>query len=129
MDRPRSAANQRRGLQRLVAATGFSLKGFRAAWQSEEAFRQELVLALVMLPAAVWLGTTMVERLLLTATVILVLIVELLNTAVEYTVDRIGTERHALSGRAKDMGSAAVLLSLLLTALTWGGIAWDRFAG
>ena len=88
-----------------------------------------VVLACIMLPGAFWLGTTLLERLLLAGSVFLVLIVELLNTAIEYTVDRIGPERHALSGRAKDLGSAAVLLSLLLAGLTWGLIAWERFAG
>jgi diacylglycerol kinase (ATP) len=129
MNQPRPAVNTRRGLKRLLAATGFSLTGIRTAWQSEEAFRQEAVLALLLLPTAWWLGTTAVERLMLAGSVLLVLIVELLNTAVEYTVDRIGTDHHELSGRAKDIGSAAVLLSLLLWALTWGTIAWTRFFG
>lgn len=128
MNQTRPAVNTRRGLKRLLAATGFSLAGIRTAWRSEEAFRQEVVLAAVLLPAAWWLGTTAVERLLLAASVLLVLIVELLNTAVEYTVDRIGTDHHELSGRAKDIGSAAVLLSLVLWALTWGTVAWARLA-
>lgn len=119
--------NQRRGLRRLIAATGFSLAGLSTAWRSEEAFRIEAVLAIVMLPAAAWLGTTTVERLLLAGSVLLVLIVELLNTAVEYTVDRISTDHNALSGRAKDLGSAAVMLSLALVVLTWAGIGWERF--
>jgi diacylglycerol kinase (ATP) len=126
MNQTRPAVNTRRGLKRLLAATGFSLRGIRTAWQSEQAFRQEVVLAVLLLPASWWLGTTAIERVLLAATVILVLIVELLNTAVEYTVDRIGTDHHELSGRAKDIGSAAVLLSLLLWALTWGTFAWER---
>lgn len=126
MNQTRPAVNTRRGLKRLLAATGFSLTGIRTAWQSEEAFRQEVLLAAVLLPAAWFLGTTPVERVLLAATVLLVLIVELLNTAVEYTVDRIGTDHNELSGRAKDIGSAAVLLSLLLWALTWGSFAWER---
>ena len=129
LDQPRTAVNQRRGLNRLIAATRFSLAGLSAAWRSEEAFRQEAVLALIMLPGAFWLGTTTLERLLLACSVLLVLIVELLNTAVEYTVDRIGTDHHDLSGRAKDMGSAAVMLSLILAALVWGVIAWERFIG
>lgn len=126
-DRPRTPMNQRRGLQRLIAATGFSLAGLLAAWRSEEAFRQEAVLAIVLLPAAWFIGTTAAERLLLAGSVLVVLIVELLNTAVEYTVDRIGTERNELSGRAKDLGSAAVLMSLLLAGLTWTSLAWTRF--
>lgn len=127
MTRPVDRLNQNRGLKRLVAATRYSLAGIAAAWRSEEAFRQELLLAIVMLPAAVWLGTNVVERLLLCASVVLVLIVELLNTAVEYTVDRIGTDHNELSGRAKDMGSAAVLFSLVLAIATWGSLAWQRF--
>ena len=122
MNQTRPAVNTRRGLKRLLAATGFSLIGMRTAWQSEEAFRQEVMLAMVLLPTSWWLGTTAIERVLLAATVMLVLIVELLNTAVEYTVDRIGTDHHELSGRAKDIGSAAVLLSLLLWALTLGNL-------
>ncbi len=128
MNQPRPATNTRRGLKRLVAATGFSFSGFRCAFRSEQAFRQEVLLALVLLPAGWWLGNNAVERILLLASVWLVLIVELLNTALEYTVDRIGTEHHELSGRAKDVSSAAVLLSLLLVAFTWGSLAWQRFA-
>jgi len=121
--------NAHRGLMRLVSATRYSVSGLSAAWRSEAAFRQETMLALVLLPVAFWLGTNVAERALLIGSVLLVLIVELLNTAVEYTVDRIGTERNSLSGAAKDMGSAAVLLTLFLWAVTWGGIAWERFAG
>jgi diacylglycerol kinase (ATP) len=129
LEEPREGLGQRRGIRRLISATGYSLSGLVAAWRSEEAFRQEALAAVVLLPTAFWLGTTMVERVLLAATVLFVLIVELLNTAVEYTVDRIGTDHHRLSGRAKDIGSAAVMISLLLWAITWGGIAWGRFAG
>lgn len=124
---PRASMNQRRGLMRLVSATRYSLNGLGTAWRSEAAFRQEAVLAMVLLPAAFWLGTNVVERVMLAGTVLLVLIVELLNTAVEYTVDRIGKDPHSLSGHAKDMGSAAVMLSLILWALAWGGVAWARF--
>lgn len=85
------------------------------------------MLAVVLLPAAFWLGRTGVERALLAGTCLLVLIVELLNTAVEYVVDRIGMDRHELSGNAKDVGSAAVFLSLALTAVVWALVAWDRF--
>ncbi len=126
---PRQPMHQRRGLRRLVAATGFSMAGLSAAWSSEEAFRQEAVLAVFLLPGALVLGSNTVERLLLAGSVLLVLIVELLNTAVEYTVDRIGTDHHDLSGRAKDLGSAAVLLSLLLAGLTWSLIGWERLFG
>jgi diacylglycerol kinase (ATP) len=115
------------GLRRIVNATFFSLAGLRTAWRSEAAFRQECLLAVVLVPAAFWLGDTAVERALLIGTCLLVLIVELLNTAVEFVVDRVGTEHHELSGRAKDLGSAAVLVSLVLVAVTWGLIAWARF--
>lgn len=99
----------------------------RTAFKSEAAFRQECALAAILLPAAFWLGRTGVERALLAGTCVLVLIVELLNTAVEYVVDRIGMDHHELSGNAKDVGSAAVLMSLVLTGVVWGLVAWDRF--
>lgn len=127
-DRPRDGGYTRKGLQRLISATGYSLVGLRTAWRNEEAFRQEALAAVVLLPLALWLGDDAVERILLAGSVLLVLIVELLNTAVEFTVDRIGTEPHKLSGRAKDLGSAAVMLSLLVWGLTWGSIAWERLA-
>ena len=115
------------GLTRVVRATLFSIAGLKAAWLGEAAFRQECALAIVMIPTAFWLGTSNLERLLLVASVVLVLIVELLNSAVEAVVDRVGSDHHELSGRAKDMGSAAVFLSLLLAAAVWGTIAWQRF--
>ena len=99
------------------------------AWHGEEAFRQEVVLAIVLVPLAIWLGQSNLERLLLVASWMLVMIVEILNTAVEATVDRISDERHRLSGEAKDLGSAAVFLTLMLAALVWGTVAWERFAG
>jgi diacylglycerol kinase (ATP) len=120
-------AEQATGFARLVRAFIVSVAGIKAAWRSEAAFRQECALAVLMLPAAFWLGTSAVERLLLVATVVLVLIVELLNSAVEAVVDRIGADHHALSGKAKDLGSAAVFLSLVLTGLVWGTLAWMRF--
>jgi diacylglycerol kinase (ATP) len=108
------------GLRRLWLATGHSLRGLRLAYASEAAFRQEVWLAIVLLPLAFYLGRSAIERLLLAGSVLLLLVVELLNTAVEVVVDRIGVERHALSGFAKDAGSAAVMLMLLVVALTWG---------
>ena len=120
--------NQRKkGFNRLVNATIFSISGLRSALRNEAAFRQECVLALVLTPVALWLGQTAVERSLLIGTIWLVLIVELLNTAVESIVDRVGTDRHALSGQAKDQGSAAVFVSLLLALLVWGLMIWERF--
>ncbi len=116
-----------RGLRRLLKATTFSAAGLRAAWRSEEAFRQEAVLAVVLAPAAFVLGRTGLQQALLLGVLMLVLVVELLNSAIEAVVDRIGHDRHPLSGQAKDMGSAAVLLSLMLALAVWLGIAWDRF--
>lgn len=115
-----SAVNKSRGFRRLYRASRYSLQGMRYAYRNEAAFRQEAVAALVLLPAGLWLGQTNIERALLVLTVLLVLIVELLNSALEAAVDRIGLERHVLAGVAKDMGSAAVLLALLAWALVWG---------
>ncbi len=112
------AQKHRRGLSRVWHAAGYSLAGLRAGW-NETAFRQEAIAAFFLLPAAFWLGRHWTETVLLAGTVMLVLMVELLNTGIECAIDRIGPEWHALSKRAKDMGSAAVLLSLLLCALTW----------
>lgn len=117
----------RRGLARLVYATRYSAAGFAAAWRGEEAFRQEIVLGMILVPGAFWLGQSAVERAALIGTWLLVLVVELLNTAVEATVDRIGHERNPLSGQAKDLGSAAVLTSLLVMVLAWGAVVVDRF--
>lgn len=111
-----------KGLKRLVNAVFFSIAGFKATWQHEEAFRQEVVLFLVTTPLALWLGQSTIEKLLLIGSVVLVLLVELLNSAVEAAIDRIGFERHELSGRAKDIGSAAVMLSLIWAAATWAFI-------
>lgn len=108
-----------RGLRRLIRAGRSSLAGFTAAFKYEEAFRQEVLLAAVLLPAALLLGETGVERALLAGSLLLVMIVELLNSAVEAVVDRVGLEYHHLSGRAKDMGSAAVLLVIVLAVVVW----------
>jgi len=116
------------GIRRIVNATFFSLAGLRTAWQNEAAFRQECLLCVVLIPLAFWLGQNAVEISLLIGSCLLVLIVELLNTAVEFVVDRVGTDHHRLSGQAKDLGSAAVFVSLILTASVWGLIAWARFA-
>ena len=107
-------------------ATGYSLAGLRAGW-NETAFRQECLAALVLLPLSMWLGQTWVEVGVLAGSVVLVMVVELLNTAVETAIDRIGPEWHDLSKRAKDMGSAAVLLSLLLATGLWMAAAYHRF--
>jgi len=119
---------KRRGLSRLWHAAQYSIDGLRAGWH-EPAFRQELLLGVLLLPAAWLLGRTWAEMALLVAVVILVWVVELLNTAVESVVDRIGPEWHALAKRAKDMGSAAVLLSLLLAGGVWGAALWTWWLG
>ncbi len=115
---PVDAQKHRQGLSRVWHAAGYSLAGLRAGW-NETAFRQEAIAAFVLIPAAFWLGGSWMQTVLLVGTVMLVLIAELLNTAIECAIDRFGGEWHELSKRAKDMGSAAVLLSLLLCSLTW----------
>jgi diacylglycerol kinase (ATP) len=117
------AQKGRTGFNRMWHATRYSLAGLRAGW-GEAAFRLEACLAIVMLPLAFWVGRGWVEAALLAGSVLLVLIVELLNTGIEAAIDRIGLERHALSKRAKDMGSAAVLLSLLLAGGIWAAGLW-----
>ena len=117
------------GVARVVQAFFNSCDGLRDAWKHESAFRQEVMLALVMIPLALWAPVSAVERAFLVATVLLVIIVELLNSGVEAAIDRIGLERHSLSKRAKDIGSAAVLVALLLCAFVWGTILlplWQR---
>ncbi|MBQ9578748.1 MAG: diacylglycerol kinase [Ottowia sp.] len=108
-----------RGFMRIVRAGVCSWQGFKAAWRHEAAFRQEALLAIVLIPLGLWLGQGGVERALLAGSVLLVPIAELLNSAIETVVDRIGMERHELSGRAKDMGSAVVFLACSLTVMTW----------
>jgi diacylglycerol kinase (ATP) len=107
------------GLRRLWNAFGYSLDGFRAAYQHEDAFRQEVLLAAILIPLALWLPVDHLSKALMIASVLLVLIVELLNSAVEATVDRISLDSHALAKRAKDIGSAAVLVSLLNVLVVW----------
>ena len=116
------------GIVRIIRAARYSAQGLIHAWRHEAAFRQEIALVLLLLPAAVWLGRSAVERTLLIGCTVIVLIVELLNSAIEAAIDRHGHEYHELSGRAKDLGSAAVLLSLLLVAAVWAAVAWQRFA-
>jgi len=117
-----SAANLKgkRGLKRLWNAVRYSMQGIASAWRNEEAFRQEVLLALLALPLGLWLGKNGMERALLAGSVLLILIVELLNSALEAIVDKTSPEMHELAGRAKDMGSAAVFVSLALAALVWG---------
>ncbi len=115
------------GLRRLINATRYSAQGFKAAWKTEDAFRQESVLAVILIPVAVLLPVSLVYKLLLIGSIILVLIVEVLNSAIEAVVDRFGGEIHPLSGKAKDLGSAAVLLALTFALITWVSILADAF--
>lgn len=114
---------------RIARALSYSVAGLRAAYKKESAFRQELILTVVLIPLGVFLGRTGIERSLLIGSVLIVLIVELLNSAVEATVDRGGKNWDKLAGRAKDMGSAAVLIALLLLGMIWAFILYDRFVG
>jgi diacylglycerol kinase (ATP) len=117
----------RTGIERIIRATGYSVAGITAAYRGESAFRQEFWLSVLMLPAAFWVGRSWVEVALLAGSVVLVLIVELLNSAIEAAIDRISFELHELSKRAKDFASAAVMLSLLLCAAIWAAALWQRF--
>lgn len=116
------------GLTRIIHAFGYSMKGMRAALRYESAFRQEAALFVILLPVAFWLGQSWLQYILMISSLLLVLIVELLNSAIEAVVDRIGDEHNELAGRAKDMGSAAVFISLANVMLIWVVIAWLRFA-
>lgn len=124
-DNPVNPQKSRKGLRRVWHAAGYSLAGLRAGW-AETAFRQETIAAVLLLPLAFILGTTWTEVALLAGSVLAVMVVELLNTAIEATVDRIGLERHDLAKRAKDLGSAAVLLSLLFWAGVWLTALYQR---
>jgi len=117
----------RTGLDRVIRATGYSMAGLSTAYRGESAFRQEFWLAVVMLPLAFWVGRSWVEVALLVGSVMLVLIVELLNSGIEAAIDRVSFEIHDLSKRAKDLASAAVLLSVLLCAGVWLAALWQRF--
>lgn len=116
----RMAPPKRKGLARLIAAGVNSLQGLKATFRSEEAFRLEVYVLLVAAPVALWLADDAIETVMLIGSVLLLLIIELLNSAVETVVDRIGPEFHELSGKAKDIGSAAVLVGMVIVAMTWG---------
>ncbi|MEN0586069.1 MULTISPECIES: diacylglycerol kinase [unclassified Kosakonia] len=120
-------ANNTTGFTRIIKAAGYSWKGVRAAWINEAAFRQESVAVILAIIIASWLDIDTMTRVLLIGSVTLVMIVEILNSAIEAVVDRIGSEFHELSGRAKDMGSAAVLMSILLALFTWIALLWSHF--
>jgi len=117
----------RSGLERIIRATGYSMRGLVAAYTGEKAFRQECWLAAVLLPASLWVGTTWIETALLAGAVMLLLIVELLNSSVEAVVDRVSYELHPLSKRAKDIASAAVFLAVSTCAAIWLAALWHRF--
>ena len=121
-----SPINKAKGLQRIILAVRYSWAGLQTAWRQEAAFRQEIGLAIILAPLAVWLGENATQRALLIAVLLLVLIIELLNSAIEAAMDRFGTEHHPLSGQAKDLGSAAVLVALLLAMVVWSLVALER---
>ena len=116
------------GLRRIMRAAVYSMQGFSYALKNEAAFRQELALAVILVPAAFWLGRNPLEIAILIAVCLLVLIVELLNSAIEAAIDRHGSEQNRLSGAAKDLGSAAVFVSLCLVLVVWLAVILDRFA-
>ena len=120
-------ANQNKGLTRIIKAGGYSYKGIRAAWINEAAFRQEAIVTLVAIILSFFIDVSGLELILLIGSVVLVVILELVNSAIEAVVDRIGSEYHELSGRAKDMGSAAVLIAIILGLFTWVTILWGHF--
>jgi len=117
----------RTGLSRVMHAFGYSMQGFRAAIKHEAAFREELILAIILVPLAFWLTSNTLYLMAMLGSLLLVLIVEILNSAIEAVVDRIGSEQHELSGRAKDMGSAAVFLALMNVILMWGLVLYQIY--
>ena len=124
-----SPFKSRAGLKRLVDATTFSVRGFAAAWRNEASFRQEVIVGLLLVPVAAWLAPSLVQALALIGAIAFVWLVELLNSAIEALADAVTLERHPLVGRAKDMGSAAVLLSLVLAVGVWLTVLWPVAAG
>jgi len=115
-----------RGISRIINATKYSAAGFKAAWINEEAFRQEILLAILIVPLGMWLGRSWTQRAILIGIYFIIPLTELLNSAIEAIVDRVGQERHELSGRAKDLGSAAVVLSICIASIVWVIIACER---
>ncbi len=118
---------QHKGFKRIYNAFFYSMSGLAAAWKNEEAFRQEVILAIILFPAAFWFGTNALQIGLLVLSIFVVLITELLNTSVEVAIDRISDEKHELSKRAKDIGSAAVFVSLAALTVVWGLVIYERF--
>jgi diacylglycerol kinase (ATP) len=121
--------NKCRGISRLINAFHYTLSGIKAAWLNEEAFRQEIIMGVLIVPLGIWLGVSYTQKAILIGTYSIIPLVELLNSAIESIVDRIGEERHELSGRAKDMGSAAVFMSICIALIVWIIIASERLAG
>ena len=121
------AGNKKRGVHRIIYAFKYTFAGLKSAWIHEEAFRQEIILLIFVIPLGIWVGGSSTQRAILIGFYLVIPLTELLNSSIEATVDRIGEERHALSGRAKDLGSAAVFLSICTAVITWGLIAWERF--
>lgn len=119
----------KQGLTRLINALGYSLDGIAAAWKNEAAFREEVLLAAIAIPLAFYFGRSGVERALLVGSIVFILIVEILNSAVEAVVNKASPEKHDLAKRAKDMGSAAVLFSLINAALIWACVLWPMGRG
>jgi len=124
---PNATNRRNRGLRRLIKAFWYSLAGFQVAWKNEESFRQEVILTILVIPLGLWLGTTWTQKALLISVYLIIPLIELINSAIETLVDRMGSEHHRLSGRAKDLGSAAVFLSICITIIAWGIIAYGRF--
>jgi diacylglycerol kinase (ATP) len=114
------------GIKRIINATGYSWKGICSAYRHEAAFRQELWTAIILVPAGIYLGETVLDKAILVCSVLFVLVVELLNSAIESVVDRVSVEHHELAGRAKDMGSAAVLFALIITAIAWSAVLFEH---
>ncbi len=126
---PVSAFKSSGGFRRLAAAASYSFKGLAAAWRYEASFRQEIVAGALLIPLAGWLAQTLGQALALIGAIVFVWLVELLNSAIEALADAVAIEHHPLIGRAKDIGSAAVMLSLILAAGVWVGVLWPRLAG
>jgi diacylglycerol kinase (ATP) len=121
-DRPKN-----KGMRRLIKAFGYSVAGLNAAWQNEEAFRIEVLIMLFVIPVGWWLGANSIQRALLIGVYFIILITELVNSAIEAVVDCVGKDPHVLAGRAKDLGSAAVLVSITTCIVVWGIIVYGRF--
>jgi diacylglycerol kinase (ATP) len=116
-----------KGIKRVINAFFYSMAGFKAAWKNEAAFRQEIIAGIIVVPAGFFIGATGTQKAILILSYFIIPLVELLNSAVEAVVDRVGIEKHELSGRAKDIGSAAVFLSICTAAIIWLLIVWERF--